>query len=389
MKHCLMSFICLLCIAQWLPIATAQVQIQKDPRPVGTEQELLQVLKDIGCGEAVNDKQPEEVAGPLRRSWNLVGAWTAAYLNTHPQATERELSAALLKLLKTNCDFDESHVSAAQLSSGNKAAFAVAVNWIWIGTFFVVAKDAGGKFQFAWNIKDVAEKNFASRNELGYWAFGRAGIHDGPLTGDVHPLPPGKSGNPRFWVDGVSRPAMGLSKPGQISVWEWDGKTAQSLFIKTYNTHEEWHQVRFQSGNLVIHAVEEAKTYYFCGSCETIEPRSLWTLAITPEGVQDKGRTYVIPELDFVDRLIFRFCVGENVSDAAAPTVIQKLKKLFPKPKSGKKLDYPLAMISVSPPSRQGNRTVLKLNSDELGECTFTILNRNGKYVLTALRTED
>jgi hypothetical protein len=168
----------------------------------------------------------------LNRTWALVGAWISSYLNDHPGASGDELVVWGNKLTGST--------SAVQVASGQRAAYVVAANVtvadVPISTFFIVARNADGRFEVVWNVKDVAEKG----DQLGSWAeLSQAFVFNGPLTGTVHQLPPSRTGAARFYVDARANPASGSNTPKQISIWEWTGKQPVALLIGDYLVTKE------------------------------------------------------------------------------------------------------------------------------------------------------
>jgi hypothetical protein len=224
-------------------------------------------------------------------------------------------------------DFDPSF-SALRLVSGQDPVFAVAWNYGWSGTFFVVGK-SHGRFELLWDVKEIAEQNFPLRNEIGYWAFLTAGIHDGPLTGRLRDLPRSRGGSPRFLVDAITNPWMGEQCPGQVSIWEWNGRVALPMFVRTYETSLETRGVVIDGETVRIRIREEAKTFFTCGSCgeQSGEPAGVWTLEVGREDVLDLGSVWLVPELKLLDDLIWRDQHSEDVRGIAAPRVASALAR--------------------------------------------------------------
>ena len=71
-------------------------------------------------------------------------------------------------------------------------------------------------------------------------------------------------------------------------------------------------------GNLLHVGVKDSfRTFYACGSCE--ERQRDWLFRITPEGVEDLGKTSLVPELDTIDELFYRIEEGLPTDTVASP----------------------------------------------------------------------
>src|SRR5436305_1467916 len=79
-------------------------------------------------------------------------------------------------------------------------------------------------------------RHYARRDEIGYWAWIEFPWGDGPMVGRVAPLPAARNGHPRFYVDGEGAAAAGGTYRKQIGIWEWDGRAATPLFLRSYST---------------------------------------------------------------------------------------------------------------------------------------------------------
>jgi hypothetical protein len=257
----------------------------------------------------------------LARLWTLVERWTVEFLQSHPAADGVAIEADLAKLAAKIEWFSPSAVRL-ETRSGAVAVVAVEAGFSG-GTFFVVSSAQIDRTAAAWSIRPMAERNFALRNELGAWAFVVAGFHDGPLGGRVLPLPAARSGRPRFLIDAITHPTMGLERPGQVSVWEWTGSEAEPEFIQNYWTVGAVNRVEREGDLLRIATKEQPKVFYSCGSCD--EPKGIWTLRVTPDGVSDLGHAYEEPLLAMADELIARVARGEDASSLATSKVIARL----------------------------------------------------------------
>jgi hypothetical protein len=185
------------------------------------------------------------------RLWTLVERWTLGYLDAHPDADAGAITADLATLAGKQEWFTPSAVRLAGKRSGNHSAVVVSLEAGFSGgTFFIVAPTPARRFAVAWSIRPVAEMNYAFGNELGAWAFLVPAVHDGPLGGRVLPLPPTRTGRPRFLIDAITHAGMGMEVPAQLSVWEWTGNQAVQELIKSYRTTYDVHSIK-RAGDLL------------------------------------------------------------------------------------------------------------------------------------------
>ena len=245
----------------------------------------------------------------LNRVWPLLTRWTNARLREHPKDIARAVRELDPTLLTT---------SATQLRAG---VYVVSATYPRSGTFFVVDGD-----HVAWDVKTPARVHLPKRDEIGKWAWLDYGYGDGPLSGVPQLARANRNGNPRFYVDANTAADWGGTYSQQISVWEWNGREAVPLFIKSY-------LVSFDTGGddltpdlLTIHTKGAFKTFYSCGGCP--EPEMIWKIAITPDGVRDLGTTDVVPELRRFDELLDRLMHDKDASAFASPAVVAALKPL-------------------------------------------------------------
>jgi hypothetical protein len=262
----------------------------------------------------------------LARSWALVERWTTGFLDVHPRAAGAEVAADLATLAAKRKAFTPSAVRLAG-REGDVSAVVVSIEGEPAGTFFVVARDAAGRFAVAWSIRPVAEKNAAAGNELGEWAWTTPAGHGGPLGGRVSPLPPARSGRARFLTQAIAHAGFGLDVPQQIGVWEWTGSEAVPELLEDYPTTDYRLDLALAGDLLRIPTKENTRIFYSCGSCD--DPVGTWTLRVTPDGVTDLGHTFKEPLLKSADDLVDRLARGQDASSLAAPAVIARLEDLI------------------------------------------------------------
>jgi hypothetical protein len=362
------------------------------PSPGPFEAEMARALREVERDEWNELPHPIEPAGALlmARLWDLGARWTASYLDGSPEASAEELCAAFHGIPELHPTLG---MSAVRLAAGAEAAFAVTLSGNRTGTVFVVARGPSDRFEPVWSIKELAARHYEQRDQLGYWAYMGGAWGDGPLSGEVHPLPAGGSGRPRFYLAAHANPEAGGTYPEQLSVWEWDGLVPRCLFIDSYAVSIGGaFPLALEGDRIRIHAKGELKTTFSCGMCP--DPVVIRTLRLGPDGVEDLGSVFQVPELEAADELVDRLMHGRDSSDLATPEAARALAgALGLEPgQAGPEQDrgYSLGMLSDWRVEPAGAGTVLKLSTDELGCTELRFERRQGRLFVTgAAEIED
>ena len=311
----------------------------------------------------------------LDRSWSALADWTAGYLDAHPDVTAEQLAKAVVALdPPRRCADNDAHcfneyplsATAVRFECPPETSFVVAANYPKSGTFFVVARANDGHFYAMWNIKDVARRHYAARDEIGYWAWTGSGWGDGPATGRVGPLPRAASGKPRFYIDAVAAAEAGGTFRSQFSVWEWSGAEARPLFIESYHVSFDTEPVTVKGGDVSIPMKGSYKSAFTCGMCP--EPRVLRSLRVTGDGVHDLGAVDDQPALRCVDDLWDRLIHGQDAGGGAAPEVVAALRPVVEKVKrsAGADLDYSLGLLEDTKVTDEKGHRFIVVSSDAL-----------------------
>jgi hypothetical protein len=356
-------------------------------------QEIRRVVEVLSHGDDGRPLDPPDprFAELIDQLWTLLGKWTAAYLQTHPKASARNLTVemARLSIIKLPINFDDQpyalDAKAIRLVGGARAAYVISANWAWAGTFFIVARKESGSFQVVWDIKRVAKENYPLRNELGYWADLPPGFHNGPLGGHVSILPPGEAGRPRFYMDAITHPQTGSERPAQISIWEWNGREPNCLFIKSYYIDYHSWSVSFSKGLLNIRTKEELETFYICGNCG--EPAGIWRLRIGRNKIEDLGHRYLKPEFQLIDRLFYAIQQGKEVSDFASPQAARTLRSALPQCKTDEK--YCLGNIFGMKFTRRKGYELFEFSTDNFPRSVFKIVRHNRRLFVSSINVLD
>jgi len=335
-----------------------------------------------------------------------MGAWAAEYFETHHAPSPKDLERVFdgfapdphgVKSSDGNfLEYHDYNFSGSTVKIGPAIYVAQGCYWMDNSTcgFLVVARARNGHFQALWNIKDLAEKHFAQRDEIGRWVFlVRLAYYNGPLAiKEVLPLPPAANGHARFLVDAYQS-AEGGTAPAQLSIWEWDGAEAKPLLVKAYQYARDYRSFHFDGRTIRIATKEELQILHACGMCP--EPRAVWTIRITPDGVRDLGRWFQDPEIEWADELLARIDKGKETNDLAAASVVTAVKNYIKKElaedavrESSLGKDFTWGMLEgcrIVSRGRQGAFVV----SVDVGQLRFSYVMRMGKPYFTKVQITD
>lgn len=352
--------------------------------------DLLQAWMHGGKGgEALSMEQPETQAMTCQ-AWDLLGRWASTYLDEHPKAHASDLARSFDPLVPqegTGPQFWKTlEVSALALE---RHTFVVTASYLVgdgaAGNFFVVTAGPDGRQKVAWNVLDIAKAHFERKDELGRWAYlSDTHYYNGSLTGTPYPLSRAANGHPRFYVQAYQHAHGGTFLP-QVSLWEWDGLGAKPLLQHSYlQSGDDDFGRKFDGKLLRFGTKESSDTFVSLGGAE--EPRGIWTVQVTPQGVKDLGHRWREPNAQLVDQLFTRLRKGEKAQDLASPAAIAWIRERFaPEPGGGEDKDpgYFLGMYDSSRTTRARGLECFHLSSDR-ADLTFTIIRRKGKACILA-----
>lgn len=347
------------------------------------------IVSEVAAPETCSGPDTDRFEELADQVWDLAGEQVTTTLVRHPDVSAADLVAAIEELnLATSVAADDADLyalsgSAIPLGIGPPSAWAVAVQWFYAGTFFVVAGSHETGWSVVWRVRDLARNGPPLCDELERWAFSWPGYHDGPFAGHVLPLPASRAGRPRFAVDAAALPSMGLTCPAQLSVWEWTGAEAVPVYFGWYETAWGGPQARVEGDTIVVRTMQQLKSAYVCGSCEE-SPEATWRLAISPDGVADQGRVAEVRGLPLVDELADRICYGRDASDLATKPVILELRSwLSTQLAFGPELCLGMLSKWRSTPTPSGVR--VELETFDCGEATFEITGSGAAARVTAV----
>lgn len=338
---------------------------------------LLQDLAKVGQDGRPSLDEPA-TQDQVHRAWALLERWAVAHLDAHPDTTAEALAATFTTRQPPGREGGSLEVGALALQPGLfvlSAAYELGDGAA--GTFFVLARGADGHPAVAWRILDLAQAHLPTGDELGRWAHLTATrYYSGSLVGTVHPLPPTRSGNPRFYVRAYQA-AHGGTSLLQVSLWEWRDGAAQPLLVHPFlQTEDEGPDPAFDGRHLRFSTKERSKTFFSLGGFA--EPRGLWTVRVTPDGIRDLGHRWRSPHLRHLDRICTRLRAGRDASDLASPQALRWMRDHL-----GEGGDY--ALGSVDGLHLWRSRGVLHFQAS-FGEgiLQFTFRSRRGRPFLVS-----
>ncbi len=339
----------------------------------------------------------------LRTGWDLAGQWAAAYVEVHTTASRRDLVgifdgfAPPPRGVKSQfgdfLEYSEYSLRGRAIRIG-PSVYVVEASYgvdFLTGTFMVVARGRDGQFHALWNIKDLAEKHYAQRDEIGRWMhLVRRAYYNGPLTvSRILPVYASTKGHARFLVDAYQG-ADGGTILGQLSIWEWDGSEAKPLLVEAYEYAADFGGLQFDGKTVRISTKGELNAFFSCGMCP--EPRSVWKVRITADGIEDLGHQFLQPEIAWADELLSRINRGEGVTDIAEERVARILTARVregqtdaadrAQPSDQSAVSFSWGMLDSYRILSRGQRGAFVLGVDE-AELHFSYILRRGRPYFT------
>ena len=310
---------------------------------------LLDVLSGNLEWKALPDPTMNNRAKVVTRLWTVVSEWTLAYLEKHPNAKTTQLIEKLNEL-------DSLGATVVQLNAGEQSTYAISANIVersgkyspaLSGTVFIVKQIGTTMFQVVWSIKDVADQRPVPDDEFGAWSdFCRC---NGPFFGYIDGLPPSHTGQPRFYIRAVQATGIG-EMPRQISIWEWNGHEVRPLLIQTYRATAETEPATFDGEYITVTIKED---YVMVWSCDMNCPGAevIWKIKVTPNGIEDIGRTYVEADMKLLSNLWDRILHHKKTDDLASSQVVETIQNI-------------LEMVAGGSLGQGGNQKTISTNPD-------------------------
>jgi hypothetical protein len=206
-----------------------------------------------------------------------------------------------------------------------------------LGNAFILRRAAEGRWVTALALDEPGTwAPAAGLKELAAWRSDRAATNCrdgrpqadwsvcGPLTARLTALPAEADGSRRFAVVGVYAEFAGATAALQISVWRWNGRTAEPLLAHTFDQMLDDDVVTAAGKDrLTFHAKAEFRRMMACGACSG---RQVETTILLPARGARLGETRALePDLDLVDAVYDRLFRGQPTVDLAAPRVTAHL----------------------------------------------------------------
>ncbi|WP_138918806.1 hypothetical protein [Nitrospirillum viridazoti] len=321
----------------------------------------------------------------LRQEWDLYAQAAADCLNTHPDATGAEVAAAVQGLLPPDKFGAPSiNVLARRLDA---QSVIVAARQNEVGTAFILGV-RDGRYQRVWSIADAPDQPYAiAFKTLGAWSVsgagpgcGEASMSDGggacgPLfPADIGLLPIRADGLRRFYLDADHAQMMGATVGAQISVWDWNGRTAKPAAVHLFARMVDGEMgTRVEGDRLRVRTKGEFKTFSACGQCEGRQVD--WTLRLTPDGLVEEGETSAVPELDVVDHFLDLLTKKQPTEGVAASQAVTSMRAILNADKETASLDN-FGMLDTATVVTIRGRKSLCLMVDELPAIRFFLVGR-------------
>jgi hypothetical protein len=337
--------------------------------------EHLRLLEALNTKDA--DGKPLELDDPqipelVKKGWGLAGGYAAEYLEMNPRPTTRDLERIFAGFPASSAGAGAQYKFYGSAVQIGPSIYVVQASYgvdFLTGAFMVVARNHEGHFEALWNIKDLAARHYAQRDEIGRWLYlVRRAYDNGPLAVQkVLRLAPAANGHARFLVNAYQG-ADGGTILAQLSIWEWDGADARPLLVEVYQYAADFGGFRFDGETLRISTKEELETLFSCGMCP--QPRGVWKVRITPAGVQDLGHRFLQPELQWADELLSKLNNGADATSIADSRALEALRARI------KELQAEDAHAGVPPSEAAG------FSWGMMGECRVLRRGRSGAFVV-------
>ena len=373
----------------------------------GEHLRVLDQLNEKDASGKLMELDDPRVPALVRKGWDLAGAWAAEWLETHPKPSTRDLKRifdgfttepqAVKSKYGDFLEYGDYHFRGSAVRVGFSVYVAEASYGIdfQTATFMVLARNRDGRFQALWNIKDLAEKHYPQRDEIGRWMhLVRRAYYNGPLVVEkVLRACSAANGNPRFVVD-ACQAADGGTQLAQLSIWEWDAAAANPLLVEVYYYAADFWGLRFDGKTLRISTKEELEVLDSCGMCTL--PKGTWTVRITPRGVRNLGHRFFRPEIQWADKLLSRLTKQEDATNLANSKVLDALKALMherPEAEGGSarpsgRMEFWFGLFEGVRIFSRGPRGSSLLTTDE-AHLRFSYVMRNGRPYFTRVKVDE
>jgi hypothetical protein len=260
----------------------------------------------------------------LSNVWRLRREWLAQYLNENPGRSIDSIAGAYRTIFSAE---------SGQLDPPSFLALAKnAVLVVDDENAFIVFRSPKGIWAAAWDTGSLPPAPGRSGSLLASWSANAAlencftrnhksWLGCGPYSAKGGLLKSDGEGRPRFYIEGILKTDLGCELTGQLSIWTWDGKTAQPDLVDSYGAScDETSGTRIVDDLMVIQIKSYWQSFFACGGCEGRQMD--WTIRLTPDGVEDLGRKSLVPEYDALDLFYADVFRGRDASTLASASAI-------------------------------------------------------------------
>jgi hypothetical protein len=327
----------MLCAAAQSPAPSITPQMKE---LIDAHRAVMVRMNTPDAGGKLRPLDDAQIRPALAQGWKLAGEWAGAWFDLHPEPSAKDLDNLYVDFTPPPRDPDVYDPNLPNLYAMAGSATRIATNVYVVraayeesqsanatSTFFVVSRDANGRYLPMWSIKPLAERHYRKRDEIGLWAFlDSCAYYCGPpVVQEVIPLPPSEKGQPRFAIDAFQA-TNGNTLMKQLSVWQWNGAEAENLVVRSYKLYiDEDRAIQLVGDLLSVPTKEETRSFSSYGCCA--EPRGMWILRINPDKVRDLGHRFLQPQIQWADRLLASIGPRSSVAEGlASPSVIAYLR---------------------------------------------------------------
>jgi len=348
--------------------------------PAGSVAEAAAAVARHSDGVSLDDEpQSPRLLDDL---WQALRLWSAAELSRRP-ADPARLAAASAKL------GDGLAMKALPLGGGR---------WLvgggrGFGTVFVLAPVRGGLAP-AWSIDRAGAVAAGHTAPLEAWHADKAASNCergkgtcGPLqVDDLGVLPADAQGRPRFWILATYASFAGSTVGGQFSLWSWNGTAAEPLVVQrfAYTIEQRAPVIAVDGGAIRLRGKASFDHFFGCGACE--ERQMEWRFGIDANGVRSEAPRSLVPELDFIDRLLGLALKAVPPPSLAAPAAARDLRALALKHRAEDADGAYYGMLTAWKLKRTGARRELCLGTDAFTRL-FTLEGSAPNFRLVAAKT--
>ena len=337
-------------------------------------------------GFAIKNSRPAVAA--LNRLWSILAEQALAAMRANPKAPKAVATALTA--------FDPNAWGEIVPMRGGLSLLSLRAGEI--GTVFLIA-GIGPDARIVWTPSQVdaaAVRKFPllaawrtenARTDCSRRAPYGAGGTCGPVDAIAGSLPADSQGRARFYLDATYAQGAGMGVSAQMSVWQWNGKTAEPLLLVPYDYMIEDTATRLDGNILRFRQKDEYKTAYV--NAPDVGKQMDWRIRIDPDGVHNLGASPVGVEYALADNALWAALKRQPTDGLMSAPVAGKLRDLLAAlPADDRKKDFaPLGELLTRTLYRSGDRTVVCWATEGLDEVLlFDLVGRGVGLRLIGVR---